>query len=127
MQVRDDRPRRKAPSMPAVAYASLIRILRTLEDEGLDSQEAEIVRAAADAKLLRDYDSVERVAEAEELLDWLEESDSYSPQLIARMRRYLAAIHPPIRRVAAGPPPRRRGPLRRVLSALRAVFASPRL
>jgi hypothetical protein len=89
-------------SMSAVAYASLIRIIRNLEDEGLYSHESEVVRAAADAKLLLDEDVAERIAEAEELFSYLEETERVTTETLTTMREYLARIEAPARR---GPAP----------------------
>jgi hypothetical protein len=120
--------------MSAVAYASLIRIIRNLEDEGLYSHESEVVRAAADAKLLRDEDVAERIAEAEELFSYLEETERVTTETLTTMRAYLAKIEAPgARRTPAQPQPsprkkrreRQRKEAGRVRRALRFAIGLP--
>jgi hypothetical protein len=109
--------------MPAVAYARLMRILRSLEEGDLYSHESEVLRAAADAKLLRDRDCAERLAEAEEVLKWLAETERIPAELLDRIREQLAVIEPPVRRVQAPPrraarAPRREGRFKTVMRAM---------
>jgi hypothetical protein len=120
--------------MSAVAYASLIRIIRNLEDEGLYSHETEVVRAAADAKLLRDEDVAERIAEAEELFSYLAETERVTTETLTTMRAYLAKIEAPAaRRTTPQPQPsprrkRREGQRKeagRVRRALRFAIGLP--
>jgi hypothetical protein len=81
--------------MPALAYAALIRIVRSLEESDLYPHEVDILRAAADARLLADLDREERMAEAEELLGWLVESERMDVEVATLVREQLRAITAP--------------------------------
>jgi hypothetical protein len=81
--------------MPALAYAALIRIVRSLEQSDLYPHEVEVLRGAADARLLADLDRHERMAEAEELLGWLVENERMDPEVAVLVREQLQAITAP--------------------------------
>jgi hypothetical protein len=81
--------------MPALAYAALIRIVRSLEQSDLYPHEVEVLRGAADARLLADLDRHERMAEAEELLVWLVENERMDPEVAVLVREQLQAITAP--------------------------------
>ena len=81
--------------MPALAYAALIRIVRSLEESDLYRHEVELLRGTADARLLGDLDRHERMAEAEELLVWLVESERMDPEVAVLVREQLHAITAP--------------------------------
>ena len=81
--------------MPALAYAALIRIVRSLEESDLYRHEVELLRGTADARLLGDLDRHERMAEAEELLVWLVESERMDPEVAVLVREQLQAITAP--------------------------------
>ena len=81
--------------MPALAYAALIRIVRSLEESDLYRHEVELLRGTADARLLGDVDRHERMAEAEELLVWLVESERMDPEVAVLVREQLQAITAP--------------------------------
>jgi len=81
--------------MPALAYAALIRIVRSLEQSDLYPHEVEVLRSAADARLLADLDRHERMAEAEELLVWLVENERMDAEVAVLVREQLQAITAP--------------------------------
>jgi hypothetical protein len=86
--------------MPALAYAALIRIVRSLEESDLYRHEVEVLRGAADARLLGDLDRYERMAEAEELLGWLVEQERMDPEVAVLVREQLQAITAPAAHLA---------------------------
>jgi hypothetical protein len=114
--------------MPAIAYAALIRIVRSLEESDLYPHEVEILRGAADARLLADLDREERMAEAEELLRWLVESERMDAEVALLLREQLHAISAPAVQLACehrarqAAPRSQRSLLRR---ALRAILGLP--
>ena len=101
--------------MPTVAYTSLIRVLRSLEEE-LYTHECEILRGAADACLLGDEDRRARLDEADEL-------PGLARRERARRRRAARGAARPVpgpdrhhdaqRPGAAHPPRERQAPARR--------------
>jgi hypothetical protein len=114
--------------MPALAYAALIRIVRSLEESELYPHEVDILRGAADARLLADQDREERMADADELLGWLVESERVDPQVALLVREQLQAITSPAATLSCGhvvlpPPARRQGSL--LGRAVRAILGLP--
>jgi hypothetical protein len=114
------------PPMPTVAYTSLIRVLRSLDEE-LYTHESEVLRGAADACLLGDDDRTARLDEADELLGWLEESDRVAAERLEALRAQFRALNVTSSRTAAGRPTRRQSARRSrgVLGILRDVLGLP--
>src|SRR4051794_27957251 len=92
--------------MPTVAYTSLIRVLRSLEEE-LYTHESEILRGAADACLLGDEDRRARLDEADELLGWLGESERVEAERLEALRAQFRALIVSSTRTAQARPTRR--------------------
>ena len=80
--------------LPSIAYGRLMRQLRDLETGALASDEADVLREAADARLFGDADADERTGEARRVLMRLEDFDRLGPEVAAGLRRQLWQVVP---------------------------------
>jgi hypothetical protein len=79
---------------PHIAYARLTRTISSLEGSKLHPQEADLLRAAADARLFDDADADARVTAAGELVGRLEHAERITSELAEQLLAQLDGLRP---------------------------------
>ena len=79
---------------PHIAYARLTRMISSLEGSKLHPQEADVLRAACDARLFDDADADARVTAAGELVGRLEHAELITSELAEVLLTQLDALRP---------------------------------
>jgi hypothetical protein len=77
-----------------IAYGRLLRSVRRLETAELRSEEAALIREAADARLFGDHDALERLLDVAELFVRLQECGRMSSEVAETLHEQLRAVRP---------------------------------
>jgi hypothetical protein len=81
-----------APST-TIAYGRLMRSVRRLDGGELRSDEASLIREAADARLFGDADALERLLDVAELFVTLQECGRMTSEVAETLHEQLRAVH----------------------------------